>query len=101
MVHRQFMSCCKYSILSLTIKPALSAINETGIGGISTGMIVSMLQTRIIIIIIIINYFYNAHNTLQGMSLCAVRKNRLGGGGTVQVHDIIEIIQIGRFLKQT
>ena len=23
------------------------------------------------------------------------------GGGTVQVHDIIEIIQIGRFLKQT
>ena len=53
-----------------------------------------------IIIIIIINYFYNAHNTLQGMSLCAVRKKRLGGG-TVQVHDIIEIIQIGRFLKQT
>ena len=44
----------------------------------------------IIIIIIIINYFYNAHNTLQGMSLCAVRKKRLGGG-TVQVHDIIEI----------
>ena len=41
----------------------------------------------IIIIIIIINYFYNAHNTLQGMSLCAVRKKRLGGG-TVQVHDI-------------
>ena len=40
-----------------------------------------------IIIIIIINYFYNAHNTLQGMSLCAVRKKRLGGG-TVQVHDI-------------
>ena len=35
------------------------------------------------------------------MSLCAVRKKRLGGGGTVQVHDIIEIIQIGRFLKQT
>ena len=54
----------------------------------------------IIIIIIIINNFYNAHNTLQGMSLCAVRKKRLGGG-TVQVHDIIEIIQIGRFLKQT
>ena len=43
------------------------------------------------------NYFYNTHNTLQGMSLCAVRKKRLGGGGTVQVHDIIEIIQIGRF----
>ena len=40
-----------------------------------------------IIIIIIINYFSNAHNTLQGMSLCAVRKKRLGGG-TVQVHDI-------------
>ena len=39
--------------------------------------------------IIIINYFYNAHNTLQGMSLCAVRKKRLGGG-TVQVHDIID-----------
>ena len=38
-------------------------------------------------LIIIINYFYNAHNTLQGMSLCAVRKKRLGGG-TVQVHDI-------------
>ena len=38
-------------------------------------------------VIIIINYFYNAHNTLQGMSLCAVRKKRLGGG-TVQVHDI-------------
>ena len=53
---------------------------------------------RHIIIIIIINYFYNAHNTLQGMSLCAVRKKRLGGG-TVQVHDIIEIIQIGRFFK--
>ena len=55
--------------------------------------------------IIIINYFYNAHNTLQGMSLCAVRQKRLGGGGggggTVQVHDIIEIIQIGRFLKQS
>ena len=28
------------------------------------------------------------------------KKKRLGGG-TVQVHDIIEIIQIGRFLKQT
>ena len=27
--------------------------------------------------VIIINYFYNAHNTLQGMSLCAVRKKRL------------------------
>ena len=33
------------------------------------------------------------------MSLCAVRKKRLGGGGTVQVHDTIEIIQIGRFLN--
>ena len=51
-----------------------------------------------VIIIIIIIYFYNAHNTLQVMSLCAVRKRRLGGG-TVQVHDIIEIIQIGRFFK--
>ena len=48
------------------------------------------------IIIIIINYFYNAHNILQGMSLCAVRKKRLGGG-TVQVHDVIEIIRTGRF----
>ena len=57
-------------------------------------------MSAVIIIIIIINYFYNAHNTLQGMSLCAVRKKRLGGG-TVQVHDIIEIIQISRFLKQT
>ena len=48
-----------------------------------------------LILIIIINYLYNAHNTLQGMSLCAVRKKRLGGGGgTVQVHDIIAIIQI-------
>ena len=33
------------------------------------------------------------------MSLCAVRKKRLGGGGTVQVHDIIEIIKIGTFFK--
>ena len=32
---------------------------------------------KIIIIIIIINYFYNAHNTLQGMSLCAVRKKEV------------------------
>ena len=46
-------------------------------------------------------YIYNAQNTLQGMSLCAIRKKRLGGGGTVQVHDIIKIIQICRFLKQT
>ena len=45
------------------------------------------VQQYAIIIIIIINYFYNAHNTLQSMSLCAVRKKRLGGG-TVQVHDI-------------
>ena len=45
-------------------------------------------------IIMIINYFCNAHNTLQGMFLCAVRKERLGRG-TVQVHEVIEIIQIG------
>ena len=48
-----------------------------------------LISDEQIIIIIIINYFYNAHNTLQGMSLCAVRKKRLGGG-TVQVHDIID-----------
>ena len=63
-------------------------------------MKVQLVQKWLKILIIIINYFYNAHNTLQGMSLCAVRTKRLGGG-TVQVHDIIEIIQIGRFLKQT
>ena len=28
------------------------------------------------------------------------KHKRLGGGGTVQVHDI-EIIQVGRFSKQT
>ena len=39
------------------------------------------------------------HNTLQGhvsKHCCAVIKERLGRG-TIQVHDVIEIIQTGRF----
>ena len=50
-------------------------------------------------ILVLLRYFYNTHNTLQGMSLCTVRKERLWRN-TVQVHDVIEIIRTGKFSKQ-
>ena len=45
--------------------------------------------------IIIINYFYNAHKTLQGMSLCAVRKKKRLGRGTCTVPIVPKKITIG------
>ena len=57
-----------------------------------------VIHKIITVIIIIINYIITCI-TLCRACLCAVRKEGLGVG-TVQVQDVIEIIQTGRFLKQ-